>query len=537
MPEPESLVSSVSKALESSKKPDKPSAQKSLYDDWDTDYPYRRTNMPAWLGPYEKGGNTFHPQKPTTQSSSKTYGGRRVAVVEKDGSRSEFTVPYDLDGWYDLAKYVWPLEGQTIVIPREHCQFSYKDPTFNACVYTATNDYMQARWGRKLDDSDRRWLAAHPFATDSGVPQEYTATCVDQLVLPYGMRVSRVRLRRGSLVLGDSIMGWIFALGCNPFALSDRSTSNADAAERMGIPVAQADQLWRVEFHDQPLPCSVVGERGWSSSSSSGVTTGSGGGHARYLAPRAFGGDWFISLQLAPDYEVSHLVAPPNPEYTPRKGDETLLAGLVTDPDGKLIAEKKNNKWVRFGDTAPAVTQLVGASGEVAPPESFRPQGQTVEEAAQEEDTDADEVLVEVDLLTYPMNCRPIEWNRREIVVGVNDDTEICLMCGNEVFALMKETDVCRECADDVWDDFYCPHCHSEFRHFGSPYPIGVDAENYEWGCPVCKETFLFPVAHTLEADAYFDQAWLSFCVFFNVKQQDLEEYIDGYSASQYDYP
>lgn len=447
----ESLITSINKVLDPHPIP--PVTQQQLLldteDPWDEWYNGRRYTGPNTKQPTYGKQTTYKPYVYTPP--------RKVAVLHPDGAKEEYTIPSEGNGWFDIAKTVWPVTNDVIQIPVEHCDFTYDSPAFNACVYTATGDYLQARWGRRLDESDRRWLASHPLSTDGGVPQEYTATCVDQLVQPYGMRVSRVRLRRGSLVLGDSVMAWIQALGCNPFALADRSTSNAEAAERMGITLEQADALWRVEFHDDPLPCSIVGERGWSSGN--GVSTGAGGGHARYLAPRAHAGDWFISLQLDTASNVTHLVAPPNPEYVPRKGRPILQLALVTGPDKLRIADKKNGVWCRIGeDNIPVIR--------VSSPVSNLPEQDEVPEQLLSDEG-------------YCAMCsQPIE-----------DNTSLGL-------------DVCLPCLDDAWHDYNCPHCKAKFSVVGAPFPIAYDEDNYDWECPECRQIVQVPT----QFDASMDQ-------------------------------
>jgi hypothetical protein len=421
-------------------------------------------------------GRPYHREYSATKPTlgySKPYASKKVIVVGPDNTEQPYTVPFDCDGWFDIAKDVWPTVDSTMRVPLSACTFSYGEPKFNACVFMATNDYMQARWGRKLDESDRRWLASHPLSTDNGVPQEYTATCVDQMVQPYGMRVSRVRLRKGSLVLGDSIMAWVQALGCNPFALADRATSNAEAAERMGIALEQANALWRVEFSEDPFPCSIVGERGWTNTT--GVSTGSFGGHARYLAPRALGGDWFISVQLDLDTNVSHLVPPPNPDYVPRTGAPTLLLSEIVGPGGGRIAERIDGKWVAVG--APADS---GSNTTVAP--SALP-------------THVDDDMFD--------EVKPA-----------------CLFCNDASLTLndlMVEADVCHYCLEDAWFDYSCTHCGVEFRTVGPPFPVAADSTSYDWECPSCKGIVTVPVNG---ADDYLLNE-VCYTIFHNLRSAD----------------
>jgi len=472
----DNLLSDVQKALNPESKGVKPPKQYGLgawtYDD----SPYSMDNRQGhdyypdagYGGSVGKKGYQHPPaggkdgHKYTKGPTTTVSVNRKVAVVWEDKSQQVFTVPYDAKDWFELAKAVWPVEGDTVWIPFEHCLFTHETPVFNACVYTASGDYIQARWGRKLDDSDKRWLAAHPLATDNGIPQEYTATAVDQLVQPYGMRVSRIRIRRGSLVLGESTMGWLHALGCNPFALLDRQTTNAEAAAKIGIPVEQANEIWRVEFHDQALPCSIVGERGWSNTSS--VTTGSFGGHAKYLAPRAYAGDWFVSLQLDLESNVQHLVAPPNPEYIPRKGRPVLQLAGITGPDKKLIAEKRSGKWVGLGqavDTASATTNVV----------VYTPPSPT-----------QDALLPQLgEGLPFPSEHD-----------ATQSSASVCVLCesplgGDEDYA---DARLCDLCVDDAWSGYFCVNCGDKFALTGAPELVGFDPTSTTWVCGACHDEF-----------------------------------------------
>ena len=451
-------------------------------DYWDSNGYYRNRTTPKHGKSYTPIGYTPPPTK-------------KIAVVGEDGQVSTYMVPYDCEGWFTLAASVWPVTDHIMQVPRAHCQFSYSEPPFNACVYTATNDYMQARWGRRLDDSDRRWLAAHPYATDGGIPQEYTATCVGQLVEPYGMRVSRVRLRKGSLVLGESVMGWIQALGCNPFAMADRSTSNAEAAARMGMSVQEADALWRVEFHDNPLPCSIVGERGWSNGT--GVVTGSMGGHARYLAPRASAGDWFISVQL--DAAVQYLIDPPAPEYVPRKGTATLLIGSITGPTGQLIATRVNHVWKAVDESAAAVT--------TPPAQSVTPQAEpravTVGPA---QVVSAPLSPTEAELFVAPEANAPFRLTT-PVVCGLCGDT-----C-HESVDVMTEADVCQDCLRKAWRGLECPHCQVSFSSGPVPSPESETIQDYEWSCPHCHQLIVVPGTAD-SGDPLYELAVLSWVVY-----------------------
>lgn len=478
-----------------------PTAQTSMFtpredtlDVWD-DYPlYGKGSVVP--GPYTT-------PRVVGYGSYKAYTPKRILMLHEDGTKQPFTLTYNEEGWLPFARNVWPGTEHEVEIPKAHMAFTYGEPTFNACVYQAADNYMQARWGRKLDDSDRRWLAAHPFATDAGVPQEYTATCVNQLVEPYGMRVSRIRIRKGSLVLGDQIMGWLQALGCNPFAMADRTTSNVEAAAKLGMPLDAANLLWRVEFHDDPLPGSIIGERGWTNSTTTGVTTGAFGGHARYLAPRARAGDWFVSIQLDVDSQVTYLMDPPNPEYVARKGAPVLQVAQITGPDNTLIAIKSTSgKWHRPGEAPPPVTPTVtptasstnpyGSSSLAYPPAPVTgaatpPATATPYAASPGYATSA---------MPYATGVRGAESRSdARMPAGTNYRTNVtCLVCtsrGCEELELSPDADVCYTCLDAAWRGYYCPRCKDNFDGVSNPVPDSVQDDGFLWMCTACRETLV----------------------------------------------
>lgn len=288
-----------------------------------------------------------------------------VHVVNADGTviaRKE--VPhYDRD-WWQVAITEYPIVEKdgvlAVEVPESHIGLWTESPvTFYPCTYTAAEKYVQAMFGRTLDESDKQWLARHPLAKDDGVPQEYTATAIHELLEPYGLGVSRIRFRKGLLNAGDEPLKWMAALGCNPMAAIDHRTSNADAAALLGLTLEQADSMFRMEYHDEPFKPSIVGERGWSGGA--GAQVGASGGHARYLAPRSHPGDWVVSLQLAPLSSIKYLQPPVPTKYVSRTGARSFSLIDVKGKDGKPFVERRGATYVRIGSkstTAPQVSRV-----------------------------------------------------------------------------------------------------------------------------------------------------------------------------------
>lgn len=335
-----------------------------MFDDWDSPYGDMRRNHHHQHNQHQQSKGF---QTPWSGSKDKS-----IVLLRANGDRMKFTLKYMDREYYDVAKQHFPHTEDEVHIPEHFATLTYGTPPFSPCVYTATTDYLQARWGRKLDDSDRAWLGSHPYAADGGVPREYMPTCVQQMLEPYGMGVSRINIRRGILMIPGSLFDWLLSLGCNPFAMTDHQTTNAEAAEKLGIPLAEANKMWRVEFTEQPLPCSITGEQNFSVPTGQTVKVGDKGGHARYLPPRGYFNDWFISCQLDTLERIEYFVPTPNPEYVPRRGDPSLSLSSVRRPDGKQLAvqAKKgySTVWMSPEDAQEAAEKLAATPAAAIPP-------------------------------------------------------------------------------------------------------------------------------------------------------------------------
>jgi hypothetical protein len=358
---------------------------------------------------------------------------KTVELHEPDGTPYKtFVIPSMYGEWLPLALRHYPpgATDTSVRIPRDKCSFTYGIPKFNACTFEATDNYLAARWGRKLHHTDRQWLSLHPFASDDGVPTEYTLICLQQLLEPYGMAISAVRMRQGALAASKHIMQFAAALGCNPLGLFDHRTTNEEAAEKLGVDLAKAEKMWRFEFHEEPLPgCTVVCERGMSSTSE--YSTGFAGGHARYMAPRDRYGNWVLSVQFAPVEQVTYDAPITLPEYVERKGEETLDLNRVLQPDGVKFVGIKVNNWYKDPD-------------EVAAEEAARKSGTFSEQKVQETQE------------TKVGTTSPVESLTRR---------RICFLCYKEQpeFVMEFGADCCSACYIKAWKGFKCSSCNTKF--------------------------------------------------------------------------
>lgn len=416
-----------------------------------------------WDDPY---GVSAAPKKTWSTGPSKPPVGI-LRVVHADGGpiMERAVSSYDQD-WWDVAAAVYPPVDGVMEIPEASVSWKEGTVAFNPCTFDATTSYMQSAWGRKLDDYDKDYAKYHPLATDGGIPQEYTATVIQGMIEPYGFRISRIRIRAGSLASGEETSKWIRALGCNPYAMIDHTTTNEQAIQRMrdeGFPaesiptLEEANRRWRLEFHDEPLRPSIIGMAGYQSS---GVATGAGMGHATYLSPRGTYGNWKLSIQLAPTEQVRYMKDPEMPAYVRRRGRLDFGLQDVKRPDGSTLAVMVGGKY------HPAGSGLLPALPKSEPPPEELP-------------------------------AEGLEPNTEIERLGV--DKGQCVSC-NEIFDLDEMVDgmlVCHDCYAQIWEDYKCPKCNMRFSRVPPDFDAiyNADPERPEFVCPnpACDEDISLP--------------------------------------------
>lgn len=506
-------------------------------------------HSPFMTGLPQKLNSKVGSSKPTqsmTKSSytpssaySSAYGKRQVRIRYSPESAVVFDLDYSMRDWYDHAKHCWPEVAGMVEIPVEHCKFTYDTPKFNPCVYHATKDYLQSRWGISLHDTDRSWLASHPLATDDGIPQADFITCVHELVEPYDFKVDRVRVVAGTLMMGEHINAWMMALGCNPFAMVDHKTTNAEAAERMGMTLQEANELWRFEFGEDCLAGSIVGEKGWAGGN--GVKTGNLGGHARYVAPRDHShGNWFGCIQLKRKDQVSYISDPPSVEYVPRKGTPRLMVSQTTDPNGVIIALLRSNSSYNWDPVSPMIPTAPGSNAAAAmtgtPPVVGAIPPLPVARGAE----DVSEPEAEDDQFKFTGFFGPTDSDFGS-TLSVDDpfdksDKTYCTFCGTEelVEALMYNGVICKSCHDELWDTgLSCNKCETTFNRDHYPEPVAYDSktEEVEWRCPTCFEGLFVPLNTSSRSEPFETLASLS-CMLF-MEEIAIQDAAEAASAAE----
>lgn len=159
------------------------------------------------------------------------------------------------------------------------------------CLYHATKTFLGNILGLQLDHTDNDYFLMFPYLEPGGTPMPYTAQAVQELIEPYGLRVSRIRINAGMVPAGD-LREWMQYLGCNPLGAEDYRTTNAQYAEAVGMDPRIADQFFGFEFHTEPFRPGIVCEASKAHQFAKPL------GHASFLAPRGRANDWWVSLQV-----------------------------------------------------------------------------------------------------------------------------------------------------------------------------------------------------------------------------------------------
>lgn len=152
------------------------------------------------------------------------------------------------------------------------------------CLYNACKDYMQHMYGMALDDDDRQWYSKYAEKiNEHGCTQAWTLTVIQQLVEPYGLGISRVRVPKKNMRMKEH-EAFMLSLGCNPSFLQDGVTTNEEWALSMGMPedlIPMATQDFKFDCSNTPLSpaitLSVFGDT---------QTLNSHNGAANYCGPR-----------------------------------------------------------------------------------------------------------------------------------------------------------------------------------------------------------------------------------------------------------
>ena len=189
---------------------------------------------------------------------------------------------------------------ETAILPAEEWEKLLEDVTLSkkkpmACLYTAVEQYCKSILGVSFESEDRTFFDNHPLTQEDGVPFPDTLRVAQELIEPYGLRISRVQVKPNYGVRGDLIK-WQRVLGCNPLGMGDRMTSNQQFIERFKLEGKEDPQAYRFEYSETALFPSV-GCGTLLGGSDKGIT-GLTNGHAVYIPPRRRANGALLSFQI-----------------------------------------------------------------------------------------------------------------------------------------------------------------------------------------------------------------------------------------------
>ena len=172
-------------------------------------------------------------------------------------------------------------------VPRKY--YRQKEFTRNfkpsMCGWHATQDFCQNILGIKLDRHDEKYYESHPLLQSEGLPMADTLRVIQETISPYELRIIRVRMMPG-VSLAQPLRDWQQILGCNPIALGDRTTTNAEFAEMAGVSYGDVSKEFAFEFGEDMLRPALAFQapRFKADVGIGGVIIG---GHALYVGPRS----------------------------------------------------------------------------------------------------------------------------------------------------------------------------------------------------------------------------------------------------------
>lgn len=260
--------------------------------------------------------------------------------------------------WHSVKESI-DEKGETINlvrVPESHV--TYKEDKFlraSPCLFTASKEYCENRFGIKLDKDDDDFYQEHPYVDKDGTPQPYTLRVVQELIDPHGLRISRVVMAPGATVLGD-LLQWQDVLGCNPLATLDRVTTNAEFAKLTEQAPETVKQENRFEFGALLLrPAITCG-------AFSDALEASGGGHAQYAGPRKKGMPSILQFQIERAEFVKWYKEPVFPELPAKPYPKTVNVFDIVTPDKKhTMQEIVSQLWKESYSSHSSGASIVGS--------------------------------------------------------------------------------------------------------------------------------------------------------------------------------
>lgn len=225
---------------------------------------------------------------------------------------------------YKGTVYLW------LEIKPEDADYRTIYKSVQTCAYDGTEKYLKSLFGVELHFSDKDWYKNHPAVVSSGLPDGATLGVLQALVKPYGFGIAEILMRRGRGKTADT-NAWKEVMGINPMSQVNNLVTDDDYLAQFGdldpdtFATIEADvKSNRFRYVDEVRgPAVIFGAM-------AATSYASGGGHARYLAPRERVESFEYAIRFARLDQIQY------------KGD---IDTLVNDFNGKYETKKELDFW------------------------------------------------------------------------------------------------------------------------------------------------------------------------------------------------
>lgn len=226
-------------------------------------------------------------------------------------------------------------EGGVIqaTIPKEWAAYNTQNKHVATCAFEASSRYMKHMLGMELDGDDRSWYINHQDCVNEGLPLGHTFSVIQSLVKPYHLGISKIFYNKNSFITKEGYE-WLKYLPPNPMALHNKTTSNEEFSQTVGLPINDINEEYRTVFVDS-IQEPVILFSGCES-----TTFAPGGGHASYAGPRANKMNWKLGIKLDFLDMIPYREVPPEYPYHPTTC-KVLSIWMCRGKDGLTLNSKR----------------------------------------------------------------------------------------------------------------------------------------------------------------------------------------------------
>ena len=122
-----------------------------------------------------------------------------VSIVDPQGhTLSRESVWSDSPRIYGILKDAWGADKSgDINVPVEFAKSKRAFVKPQMCLYDATSKYLNYLFGIHMDWPDEDFFGEHHITSPEGVSEDKTIRVVNDIIAPYGVRISTIRLATG----------------------------------------------------------------------------------------------------------------------------------------------------------------------------------------------------------------------------------------------------------------------------------------------------------------------------------------------------